>query len=256
MSDDIRSLSAQLAAEPHSMAFLPLGEALRRRGQFAAALAVAETGARRYPALADAWDLIARIRSDRGEGDAAFDAWTEALRFDPRHLGALRGLAYLAFRAGDVERAERHLRAAAEALPDDAGVQRALERVGTARRQQPAPGGDAPPGGEGVATLLMDDQGRLLAGHLTRPQGGDVSEAVAAQLAGVSREASRATRLLDLGDWMGLAVECPDRGLYLIPPTGDSLLLASAPAELPAGRLALAAERAGAAARRWLERLA
>ena len=33
MSDDIRALTAQLAADPASLVFLPLGEALRRRGQ-------------------------------------------------------------------------------------------------------------------------------------------------------------------------------------------------------------------------------
>ena len=37
MTDDIRALTARLADEPSSLAFLELGEALRRRGQLEAA---------------------------------------------------------------------------------------------------------------------------------------------------------------------------------------------------------------------------
>ena len=101
----------------------------------------------------------------------------------------------------------------------------------------------------------MDTQGRRLAGLLLRPDGTDVSDPVAAELAGVSREAGRAVRLLGLGEWRGLAVECADGNLHLVPPTAETLLLASADAGTPAGRLGLVAERAAAAARRWLERL-
>ena len=57
MTDDIRALTARLVAEPDSLVFLPLGEALRQRRQLDAALVVAEGGVRRYPTLADAYDL-------------------------------------------------------------------------------------------------------------------------------------------------------------------------------------------------------
>ena len=64
--DDIHALTAQLARDPSSLVFLPLAEALRRRGQIESALTVAEQGAARYPEMAGAHDLLARIRSDRG----------------------------------------------------------------------------------------------------------------------------------------------------------------------------------------------
>ena len=64
MSDEIRALTARLADEPTSLAFLELGEALRRRGQYDAAAKVARGGLSRYPGLADAHDLLARILSD------------------------------------------------------------------------------------------------------------------------------------------------------------------------------------------------
>ena len=258
MTDDIRALTARLAAEPDSLVFLPLGEALRQRRQLDAALVVAEGGVRRYPTLADAHDLLARIRSDRGEGDLAFDAWTEALRHAPCHIGALRGLAYLAFRTGDLTRAARHLTAAQAVAPDDPAIRSALERVRAGLREAaPAPAPESIPfSGESGGTLLVDGQGRRLAGLLLAGRGADVSDAVAAELAGVAREADRTARLLDLGEWRALAIECEDGNLHLLAPTAETLLLASGDTGTPSGRLALVAERAAVAARRWLERLA
>jgi tetratricopeptide (TPR) repeat protein len=256
MIDDILALTARLAAEPDSLAFLALGEALRRRGQFDAALAIALRGLQRYPMLGDAHDLVARIHSDRGEGDLAFDAWTEALRHDPSHVGARRGLAFLSFRAGDLEWAERHLVAATEVAPDDPGLRAALQRVQERRRSLPA----APPAPaslvpEARGSLLVDGQGRRLAGSLAAAGGEDVSDAMAGELAGVSREAARAARLLGFGGWRGLAVECPDANLHLLPPTEGTLLMVMAEPATPAGRLAVVAERGAASARRWFERL-
>jgi Flp pilus assembly protein TadD len=255
MSDDIRSLTAQLAAEPSSLVFLDLAEALRRRGQLDAALTVVSGGLQRYPALASAHHLKARIHADRGEGDAAFDAWTEALRHDPRHLGALRGLAYLSFRAGDFGRAERHLVAALAIEPDDGPTFTALARVRERRQSEPA---DAPPAApaaeEGVESVLVDAQGRRLSGTLSRQDGSDGSDQVAAELVGVAHEAARATRLLALGPWKALTLECNEAHFYMLPPTSGTIMLAQAGAGMPAGRLALFAERAAAAARRWLER--
>ena len=49
MSDDIKTLTTRLADEPASLAFLELGEALRRRGQLDAAYKVARGGLTRYP---------------------------------------------------------------------------------------------------------------------------------------------------------------------------------------------------------------
>ncbi|HLG06092.1 MAG TPA: hypothetical protein VI383_08080, partial [Gemmatimonadales bacterium] len=68
-------MKLQLARDPASLVFLLLGEALRRQGDLAAALVIAESGVAWYPEMAGAWDLLARVRSDQGEGDLAFDAW-------------------------------------------------------------------------------------------------------------------------------------------------------------------------------------
>jgi tetratricopeptide (TPR) repeat protein len=286
VSDDIRTLTARMADEPTSLAFLELAETLRRRGQLDAAGKVARGGLSRYPGLADAHDLMARILSDQGDLAGAFDAWADALRIDPMRTGALKGIAFLYFRAGDTAAAVEHLQRAAEADPDDISIAQALARVRREGRPllppqveppappEPPPAVAPPPaaaptatreseetaspfaaldGGHGV--VLVDANGLLLAGSLASPDGVESGDRVAAELAGVSREASRAARLLGLGPWNSITLECPDAHFVLVQPTGETVLLAAREPSLPIARVALLAERASRVAREWLERV-
>ena len=281
MTDDIRSLTARMAEEPGSLAFLELAEALRRRGQLEAAFKVARGGLSRYPGLADAHDLMGRVLSDQGDLAGAFDAWSSALQLDPMRTSALKGIAFLYFRAGDTVAALDHLQRAMEVDPDDPTIRQAFGRMRAGRSEpssvqgaaaealapatglpprEPAPASAArTPGlfngldGEEGGLLLIDGNGLRLGGELASPDGLEAGDRVAAQLAGVSREAARATRLLGLGSWHAIAIECPDGHLVLAQPTSDTVLLASRGPSVPIGRVGLLAERAARAARTWLE---
>jgi tetratricopeptide (TPR) repeat protein len=266
VSDDIKTLTARLAEEPASLAFLELGEALRRRGQLDAAYKVARGGLARYPGLADAHDLLGRILGDQGDLAGAFDAWAEALRFDPMRIGALKGIAFLYFRAGDVPAALEHLRRAAEIDPDDLSIIQAMERIRSgeekAPKMEPAAVTAPAPSSNGVkaqavegqqGTMLVDANGLRIKGTLMSPSREDVGDRVAGELAGVSKEASRTARLLGLGGWQSIAVESPEGNLYLVPPTADSLLLTVSDPSLPMARLGLLAEKAAREAKAWLE---
>ena len=288
MSDDIRTLTTRLAEEPTSLAFLELAEALRRRGQLEAACKVARGGLGRYPGLADAHDLMARILSDQGDLAGAFDAWADALRLDPMRTGSLKGIAFLYFRAGDAPAAIDHLQRAAEADPDDQSIAQALARVRRESRVmphrttpaaapdpepvmirdpepglvvEPPPVARPDPGSPfaelegGHSLVLVDANGLRLAGSLPAPDGDDSGDRVAAQLAGVSREATRAARLLGLGAWQTITVESSDAHFVLVRPTGETILLAAREPSLPMARIALVAERAARAAKSWLERV-
>ena len=272
MSDDIRGLTERLADEPTSLAFLELAEALRRRGQLDAACKVARGGVGRYPGLADAHDLLARILSDMGDLAGAFDSWSTALQLDPMRAAALKGVGFLYFRAGDVVAALDHLQRAAQADPDDPSIPVAIARVRSTVRQQGAPranGAPPPPspasapatpfegieGGE-QGFLLVDGNGLRLSGTLKGSSGEDAGDRVAAQLAGVSREAARATRILGLGPWQSIAVESSDGHLYLAAPTAETVLLTARDHTLPLARVGMLAERASRAARGWLEGMA
>src|SRR5437763_13638407 len=109
MADEVKTLSSQLAQDPDSLVFLRLGELLRQKGQFDAAHRVALTGLERHPHLADAHDLYARILADKRDYERAFDEWDMTLRIAPSHVGALKGLAFLYFKVGDVGPALAHL---------------------------------------------------------------------------------------------------------------------------------------------------
>lgn len=285
MTDDIRTLTARLAEEPSSLAFLELGEALRRRGQLEPAYKVARGGLAKYPGLADAHDLMARILSDQGDFAGAFDAWADALRHDPMRVSALKGIAFLYYRAGDLAAATDHLQRAAEADPDDDSIPVAIERLRAESRQSaasavapaiapavaPAPAplpmpepeaSKAPPDspfagmdGDHGGLLLLDLNGLRLGGSIAAPDGGDAGDRVAAQLAGLSREAGRAARLLTLGAWHSIAIESPDGHCFLAAPTPETVLLAVRPPAVPMARLALLADRAARTARAWMERM-
>jgi tetratricopeptide (TPR) repeat protein len=263
VTDDIRTLTARVAEEPSSLAFLELGEALRRRGQLEAAYKVARGGLARYPALADAHDLVARILGDQGDLAGAFDAWVEALRFDPMRIGALKGIAFLYFRAGDVPAALEHLQRAAEVDPDDESIIQAITRIRQTRAAAPPDSAGPAEAGQGAVrpdsdngdhgSMLVDGNGLRLSGTVRSPAKEDVGDRVAAELAGVSKEAARTSRLLGLGTWQAIAVEAPDWNLFLVAPTPDTLLVAVRESSVPMARLALVADRAAREARVWLE---
>ena len=274
MADDVKALSAQLAQDPASLVFLRLGELLRQRGQLDAAHRVALGGLERHPHLADAHDLYARVLADKRDYERAFDEWDMALRIAPAHVGALKGLAFLYFKVGDVAQAVSHLEAAQRAAPDDPGIIQAVALVrggqasaaasglGIERAPEPAARGAAPleearvfAGLEGAqeGLLLLDASGRVLGGALRDPSGRDVSEPVAAYLAGVSQEAARSAKLLGLGTWTGLSAEGRQGHVHLAQPTPEALLLVVRDRSVPMGRLAIIAQRAAQAAQRWLE---
>ena len=265
--DDIRALSAQLAQDPGSLIFLRLGEALRRKGQLDAALRVAINGLERHPHLADAHDLYARVLTDKHDYERAFDEWDMAVRIAPNHTGALKGLAFLYFKVGDLAQAEAHLEAARRVEPDDPSLEQAFAMIrgGGEAAPSPPPAATAPhpldetrvfAGLEGAneGLLLIDGAGRVLGGALRDASGANVTDAVAAYLAGVSQEAARTAKLLGLGAWNGLSAEGQHGNVHLGQPAPDALLLVVRDRGMPLGRLAIVAQRATILARRWLER--
>lgn len=283
-------MSDQLARDPASLVFLELAEALRARGQLDAAAKVVQSGLARHPGSVAAIDLNARILADGGDMDGAQRAWKAALEIDPRHLGAHKGLGFLCFRRGDVEGALDHLEMALSADPTDAAVIQALKNVrGTsdlplvdtdepepavaapgpppARGSIPASAPAAPPERAGRTTqavfaglegaerglLLIDAHGRVLGGAIQAVGGGDVSESVAAHLTGVSQEAERTSRMLAIGSWSWIVAEGPGGSMFLSQPTRETALMLVRDRSVPAGRLAVLAEKAAEVAARWIK---
>ncbi len=147
MADDIDRWSEELARDPGSGVFIPLADALRRRGQLDLAFRVATRGLARRPYDGDAHDLLARIWADRGDVERAMDEWSIALQCAPTHAGALKGMGFACYQAGRLADAERYLVEAAAIDPDDVSIRTALVRV---RQLAPAV---QPAGAEGEVRL-------------------------------------------------------------------------------------------------------
>lgn len=292
--DDIRRWSDELARNPASMVFLPLGEALRTRGQAGVALRVAMRGLERHPYDADAHDLLARIYVDRGEIEKALDEWDAAIRCTPGHAGALKGMGFVCFNQGRLQDAERYLSEAGAVSPEDEGLAMALRRVREEiARATPEPveelaaaqathgnGNGTPPGVVAVveddaqlepadprllfadligvadqAALLLDEDGLVLAGQYVVAGGHDVGAEVGAALSGISDEARRAMRHLPLGDWRTIIFETPAATVVMTPAPQDGLALVAAAPEVPSGLVRRALEAVSQRAKRWMERL-
>lgn len=264
MNDDFTMLAEELSRDPRSRAFLEVGERLRRDGRLEAAVRVALAGLERHPGLGDAHDLYARILVDIGEYDRARQVWAGILTREPRHMGALKGLGYLSFWAGDFDGALDHLEIALSVDPTDRSVVQGLrmvrdaaaesERHAEADREERLPAADVFRGldGAGRGLLLVNRHGQVLGGRVEVPEAGNVTDAVAAYVAGAAHEAARSARMLELGPWLWLTIEASAANLHVSPPHDDVLLLVARDRSVPSGRLTRLAERAAEAARAWL----
>lgn len=290
MSEDIRTLTAQVAADPGSLVFLELAEVLRRNGQLEAAQKVVLGGLQRYPHLPSAHDLFARILADRQDFEHAFDEWDMALKLDPKNLGALKGLGFLFYRAGEHQQALGHLQAAFDQSPGDEGLRTAIERLrdivgdvpavalatqaparaAFATESEPPPDMVVPaalvdparpsPFGavQGVAgqRLLVERGGLRLAGEVVTWTGEDVSERAAIEVEAVAHEVLRMAEQLGLGSWRTLVIEADAMHACLVAPTDRTVLAEIQETTQPIGQITLTAERAARAASQWLEEMA
>ena len=281
MADEIRRWSDELARDPDSLVFLPLGETLRRQGQLELALKIATRGLERHPHNPDAHDLLARIEVDRGQLQRAFDEWDMVLRLTPGHLGAFKGMAFVRFQQGRTDEAEELLKRAAE-HGGDAEVTAALANLRGAGRSGVARDGvtrgasdngahHAPTAthhaitpndpralfaeilGEHEQTaLLLDDQGLVLAGIYIGEDGADVAAEVGAELSGVTEAARRASKHLDIGEWRSIVLETEVATVMMAPSTGDGLLVVAASKSTPLGLVRRVLDRCLERAHQWL----
>ena len=268
MSEDVRRMSDELARDPGSRVFVPLGETLRRQGQLDLALKVTLRGLERHPHVVDGHDLLARICVDRGETERAFDEWDMVLRLATDHLGALKGMGFICFQRERFADAERYLSAAALADPTDEQVAGALAHVRSAYEALARSPDPLLPTSlardsrylfvdvlrdEGQTALLLDREGLVLAGAYIDGAGRDVAQEVGAELSGVTDAARRATRQLAMGDWTSIVFETEVAVVAMAPSSQDGLLVLATSRATPLGLVRRLLDRCTERARGWLE---
>lgn len=266
MSDDIRRMSDELARDPSSRVFVPLGEMLRQQGQHELALKMTLRGLDRHPHLADAHDLLARISVDRGDLERAFDEWDMVLRIVPGHLGALKGMGFVCFRSERFAEAEQYLSVAAQWDPNDEQVASALTNLRSVKAGSDGVPAPAPTFAsdtrflfadllrdDAQTALLLDRDGLVLAGAYVGADGADAAQEVGAELSGVTDAARRATHHLALGDWTSIVFETEVAVVAMAPSSQDGLLVLATSRATPLGLVRRLLDRCGEHARTWLE---
>lgn len=271
MADDIRVWSDELARDPSSLVFLPLGETLRRQGQLDTARKVATRALQRHADNPDAHDLMARIHADAGELDAAHAAWEKVLQLVPGHVGASKGIAFILFQQGKLQDAERMLVSAHArgADPDIAAAINTVRRSGamSAISMDTAEMAVMPADPRQLfqdllpqdqAAIMLDKDGLVLAGSYRGADGRDVAEDVGATLSGLSGEAVRATKHLSMGAWRSILFETEAAIVSIAPAPTDGglaeggLVVLAAPPVTPLGKLTRLTDKCLARASVWL----
>lgn len=135
----ILELRRRVQADPASIAFAQLGEELRRAGAFEEAVDVCRTGLGRHPAY-----LSARVTLGRAliELDHLDDALTElgiVVSSASDNLAAIRGLAEIHQRRGEMSKALGYYRRALELARHDPELEETVERMEKAVAPPAAP---------------------------------------------------------------------------------------------------------------------
>lgn len=103
LEKEIRELRSLFWSErdPGGRVFAPLADACRRQGDLVQALELLREGLDRHSDFAPALVVAGWVRRDRGEADAACEAFGAALELDEENAEALRGIGELAAARGD-----------------------------------------------------------------------------------------------------------------------------------------------------------
>ena len=115
--------------DPDGRVFAPLADAYRRQGDLVQALELLRDGLDRHSDFAPALVVAGWVRRDRGEADAAREAFGAALELDEENAEALRGIGELAAARGDRAAALESFQRLIDLEPDDLEVVARLREI-------------------------------------------------------------------------------------------------------------------------------
>lgn len=176
----IQELRRRVQQDPATLAFAPLAEELRRAGQTAEAIRVSQAGLSLHPEYLSARATLGRALLDAGDLDSAFLELTTVLGGAPENLTALRGVAEIHERRGEIDDALVKYRLALTLAGRDPELKRVIEEL---ERQAPLeaavlPASAGEPAGAGderaretvrqlerFLAAVLDDRTRRVAGR-------------------------------------------------------------------------------------------
>jgi tetratricopeptide (TPR) repeat protein len=98
----IEELRRRVQMDPASIAFAALAEEFRKQGRFEEAIATCTAGLQRHPAYLSAHVTLGRALLEVGRYDEAREELEHVLRVAPENLAAIRGLAEIHHRKGEL----------------------------------------------------------------------------------------------------------------------------------------------------------
>ena len=128
MPEDTRidALRKRLQKDPGSIAFAQLAEEYRRAGRFHESIDVCRAGLARHPGYLSARVTLGRALLEIGDIDSAQRELTDVLRVAPDNLSAIRGIAEVHRRKGEIPEALEQFRSAFEMASPDPSIEQAV----------------------------------------------------------------------------------------------------------------------------------
>ena len=155
MADDARieALRKRLQKDPGSIAFAQLAEEYRRAGRFQESIDVCRAGLARHPGYLSARVTLGRALLEIGDVESAQRELTDVLQAAPDNLSAMRGMADVHRRKGEIPEALEQFRSAFEMASPDPSIEQVVRDLRrdamaadlTVLRGGRAPGADAAP---------------------------------------------------------------------------------------------------------------
>lgn len=140
-SPRIEELKRRVQVDPASIAFAALAEEYRRAGRFEEAIATCQSGLQRHPAYLSARVTLGRALLELNRFDEAREELEHVLRAAPENLAAIRGLAEIHHRRGELPEALEQYRSALHVAKHDSEIEEAVDQIS----KQVAPAPDTPP---------------------------------------------------------------------------------------------------------------
>ncbi len=125
----IEELRRRVQQDPSSIAFAQLAEALRRDGAIEEAIDTCRSGLSHHPGYLSAHVTLGRALIEAGDLEAARDELAHVLAEAPENLAAVRGLAEIHQRRGEVGEALAHYRRALELAPQDTEIESLVSQL-------------------------------------------------------------------------------------------------------------------------------
>jgi tetratricopeptide (TPR) repeat protein len=138
--------------DPASIAFAALAEEYRRAGRFEDAIATCQSGLQRHPAYLSARVTLGRALLELSRFDEARQELEHVLRAAPENLAAIRGLAEIHHRRGELPEALEQYRSALHVAKHDTEIEHALDEIS----KQVAPAVAAAPQPEPAAERIEE----------------------------------------------------------------------------------------------------